>query len=405
MRTVEEARETVLEQARARRLPARPVPRAVAAGLVLAEPITADRDAPPFAKSVVDGYAIRAADLANGPTFALGETILAGSVPSRPLAAGETAAIMTGAPIPEGADMIVMVENAERQGASVRLDDRPEPGRNILARGREMRRGETVLEPGVVLNGPRLGLIASVGRGEILCVPRPTVAVVPTGDELVEPEQEPGPGRIRNSNAPTLTALAASAGAVARSLPIVPDRADALETALGAALGSDVVIVSGGVSAGAKDLVPAALAALGVEPLFHKVRVKPGKPLWFGLAPPRPDGRAGALVFGLPGNPVSSVVSLTLFVRPALAILAGQTAPPVHDGFYPLARAFSHRGDRPTYQPSRLVTEEGETRIEPLDWAGSADLRTVALADGFAAFPAGDVDYPPGHRLPFVRLP
>ena len=379
-----------------------------ALGLVLAEDVAADLDLPPFDKALVDGFAVRAGDLtAESRRLRVGEEVPAGRVPTRPLGPGEAAVVMTGAPLPEGADAVVMVERTRRDGGWVWVDD-PDvsPGRNWLPRGREMTRGEVVLRAGEVLNAARLGLLASVGKAGVSVVPRPRVAVLPTGDELVEPDQVPGPGQIRNSNATVLRALVVGAGAEAESLPIAPDEPGALREAVAAGLGADVLLVTGGVSAGNRDLVPSTLESLGVTRVFHKIRLKPGKPLWFGVGPARGDGRPGALVFGLPGNPVSGVVGFALFVRPALDALGGRPASGDRTVGARLARPFRHAGDRPTYFPSRLSAGgPGELpAVETLDWAGSADLRTVALADGFALFPAGDRAYEPGEIVRFLPL-
>lgn len=399
MLTVEEALIAVLE--RSRPLPARTRALADALGCALAEDVAADRDSPPFDKALVDGYAVRASDL-NGAArrLTIGEEITAGRVPTRPLNPGEAAIIMTGAPLPEGADAVVMIERTRREGAQVLIDDPTVAAeRNLLRRGREMRAGDIVLPRCQRLTPTQLGLLASVGKSEVLVVPRPKVAVVPTGDELVEPGQVPGPGQIRNSNAVMLQALARSADASAEVLPIAPDEPNRLREILRRGLASDILLITGGVSAGSRDLVPAALEELGVSCVFHKVRLKPGKPLWFGIGPPRGDD-PGALVFGLPGNPVSGIVGFLLFARPALEALAGRDSRPTPFVQERLARPFVHSGDRPTYHPAR----RRDGLIEPLQWAGSADLRTVAQADGFAIFPAGDHRYNAGDVVGFLRL-
>jgi molybdopterin molybdotransferase len=313
---------------------------------------------------------------------------------------------MTGAPLPEGCDAVVMQEKVRAKGEAVLIDEAVvRPGQNILPRGKEMKAGELVAARGSILEPARLGVIASVGLPGVKVVPRPRVAIVPTGDELVEPGITPGPGQIRNSNAFVLHGLAAEAGARAESLPIAPDDPTRLEQVLSRGLEADVLIVTGGVSTGQLDLVPATLEALGARRLFHKVRLKPGKPIWFGLGPER-SGRPEALVFGLPGNPVSGLVGFLLFVRPALAALAGKRphdAPP-REGR--LVRGFSQRGDRLTYYPARLVASGGRPKdrpsLETLPWAGSADLRTVADADCFAIFAAGDREYAAGEIVPFL---
>ena len=402
MLTVDQAIDAVL--ARCRPLPARPTPLIDALGLTLAEEIAADVDLPPFDKALMDGYAVRSADLegAGERRFRVTEEITAGRVPTRPILEAEAARIMTGAPLPPGADAVVMVERSRLDGDFVVLRGPASPGSNRMTRGREMRAGEDLLTRGTLLNAAALGLIASAGRAEVLAVPRPSVAVVPTGDELVSPSQVPQAGQIRNSNGVMLAALARSSsirGADER--PVAPDDGDRLRSALDSVLNeADVVLISGGVSAGTRDLVPATLVDLGVEAVFHKVNVKPGKPLWFGVGPGRGD-QPGPLVFGLPGNPVSGVVCFLLFVRPALEALAGRPSKRSQLASFRLGAPYDHRGDRPTYHPARL--EDG--RIVPLDWAGSADLRTVASADGFAAFPAGDARYQAGDPVEFLPLP
>lgn len=404
MLTVEEALDAVLN--RAGPLPPTRLPLALLAGCVLAEDVAADLDLPPFRKALVDGYAVRVADLARlGGRLALGMEIAAGSVPGRPLAGGEAALVMTGAPIPEGTDAVIMREQAilDVPGSVAFLgSEAVRAGQNWMPRGREMRAGDLVLKGGDPLNPARLGLLASVGKSDALAIPRPRVAVVPTGDELVEPERIPGPGQIRNSNAIMLRALAETCRAEVEILPIAPDEPVALGASLARGLGSaDVLLIAGGVSAGDRDLVPAALLTLGVEPVFHKVRLKPGKPLWFGVGPSGADGGPGPLVFGLPGNPAGALVGALLFVRPALAALRG--LPLVASGRVEarLAAPFEHRGGRPTYHPARFLSGPFP-RVLPLEWAGSADLRTVAVADGFAIFPAGDRSYVEGETVGFL---
>jgi molybdopterin molybdotransferase len=394
---------------------ARPLAPAVVAlpdarGCVLAEDVHADADSPPFDKALVDGFAVRTGDLEGSePSLAIGELITAGRNPSRPLRSREAAVIMTGAPIPAGCDAVVMQERTRTENGVVLFDNAPiKPGQNLLPRGAEMRAGRVVLARGTVLDPPHLGVLASVGRSQVKVVSRARVSIVPTGDELVEPGETPGPGQIRNSNAVMLRALAAEAGSLADTLPIARDEPPLLARALDQALEADVVLVTGGVSAGQRDLVPAALQSLGVRRVFHQVNLKPGKPLWFGVAPAR-HGRAGALVFGLPGNPVSSLVGFILFVRPALGALAGRSAMAATLLEVKLQRAFAHRGNRVTYFPSRLVPAEGPSgahsrSLETLDWAGSADLCAVASADGFAVFPAGDRDYLPGETVGFLPM-
>jgi molybdopterin molybdotransferase len=378
-------------------------------GCLLAEDIAADSDQPPFDKALVDGYAVRTADLAEGHRrLKVGETILAGRTPSRALGPGEAAVIMTGAPLPKGADAVLMHEHTQALDGEILIDDpKVRPGQNRLTRGQIYRSGDIILRRGIRLTPSHLGLLASVGRSRVLVVPKPKVAIVPTGDELVEPDQSPRPGQIRNSNGVMLEALAFPHGAAVQRLPIAPDEVGELERILEHGLEFDLLLITGGVSAGQRDLVPAALAKLGVVRIFHKIRLKPGKPLWFGIGPKR-DHRPGALVFGLPGNPVSGLVGFLLFVRPALRLLAGRPDPIEQPVEVKLGAAFAHRGDRPTYHPARWRERPDDRTmmgvIEPLNWAGSADLLGVAQADGFAIFPAGDRDFPIGEIVRFLSL-
>ena len=405
MLSVDQAIEAI--QRHARTLPAQLTALLGALGATLAEDITADIDLPPFDKALMDGYAVRSVDASSrlGRRWEVVEEILAGQMPTRPLLEGESARIMTGAPLPPGADAVVMVERSRLEGSSVTLEGPVVPGMNRLTRGRELKAGELLLERGTRLRAAQLGLIASAGRSHVLTIPRPTLAIVPTGDELVPAAQIPRLGQIRNSNGVMLSGLARAWGAAdVRECPIAPDDSAGLRTSLNEAMeGTDVLLISGGVSAGTKDLVPSTLVDLGIEPVFHKVDVKPGKPVWFGVGPSRGAGasaRPGMLVFGLPGNPVSGVVGFLLFVQPALEVLAGRPPKRTQLASFCLGAGFEHRGDRPTYHPAQLR----DGRLFPLDWAGSADLRTVALADGFAAFPAGDRTFLAGETIPFLPL-
>ncbi len=407
MLTIEQALDTVLKQVRP--LPAleRPLPAAV--GCVLDAGIAADIDSPPFDKALVDGYALRTSDLAAAePRLAVGEVITAGRMPSRPLGIGEAAVVMTGAPVPAGCNAVVMHEKTRLEDGRVVIEETPvRPAQNLMPRGREMRAGSIVVPRGVVLNPARIGVLASVGRTHVRVIPRPRVAIVPTGDELVEPSQVPGPGQIRNSNTMMLQALTLQVGADPETWPIAPDDEKPLRTALEAGLDWDVLMVTGGVSAGQRDLGPDGLEKLGVRCIFHTVRLKPGKPLWFGVGPSRSD-RAGSLVFGLPGNPVSVLVGFLLFVRPALYALAGKPEEAGQAQSGRLASLFSHRGDRPTYHPVKVVRQAAGSPdpvlLEPLAWSGSADLCTVGQADGVAAFEAGDRDYAPGEIVGFLPM-
>ena len=246
-----------------------------------------------------------------------------------------------------------------------------------------------------------LGVLAEVGRVEVRAIDRPTLAVLSTGNELVPAVRTPGPGQIRNSNGPLLVAAATSAGARATDLGAAVDEHAALRAAIERGLTHDLLVISGGVSAGVLDLVPGVLAELGVEQVFHKVSLKPGKPLWFGVA-----GNAhGTLVFGLPGNPVSSLVCFELFVRPAIGRLAGREDTSLAETAAPLTADFTNRSDRETYFPARLALVDGRLLVEPLRWRGSGDLRTLVEANALACFPAGTHQFAAGQSVRVLRLP
>jgi molybdopterin molybdotransferase len=399
MLRVDEALELVMAEARP--LPARRVALAEAWGRVLAEEITSDVDSPPHDKAVVDGYAV-AAPLDAPAVLRVVEEITAGQIPTQAVAAGTAARIMTGAPLPSGASAVVMVERTERIGdGQVRIVQSAQPGQNIVRRGQSMRRGDVVLRAGALLRPMEIGLLAEVGCAEVLVRPAPRVAVLATGNELVPAGGLPAAGQIRNSNGPMLVALAQAAGAEPVDLGVARDEPADLKAKIAAGLAADVLALSGGVSAGVLDLVPAMLAEAGVQEVFHKVSLKPGKPLWFGVR----QAERCTLVFGLPGNPVSSLVCFELFVRPTLRRLAGRK-----DLLRPILQAtltgeHLQRSDRDTYWPSRLEERPDGTRLlAPLAWQGSGDLRTLVEANALAIFPAGDRHYAVGDTVAALPL-
>lgn len=379
-------------------------------GLVLAEDIVGDIDMPPFDKALMDGFAVRSSDLAKGQgILTVVDEVTAGQTPRVPVRGGEAIRIMTGAPMPAGADAVVMIERTHAlEGNRVQVDDKPPtPGQNLLARGREIRQGEVVLLKGTVLRPPELGILATVGRTAVPVHPRPRVAVLSTGDEVVEPSQTPGPGQIRNGNGPMLEAEVHRAGGWARFLGIARDRLESLRPLVTEGLRSAVLVLSGGVSAGKLDLVPGVLQELGVQAHFHKVEMKPGKPVFFGTWAREKDNEPSAprtLVFGLPGNPVSSLVCFELFVRPALRRLLGHAEPGPHMITAALAEDFSYRTDRPTYYPARLEPEGPGLRVNPVPWFGSADLRGLARANAFILFLSGDHPYRKGQLFSVLPL-
>lgn len=369
-------------------------------GRVLGVDVRADRDSPPFAKSLRDGYAVRAADcVGEAVPLRVVEEIAAGTLPQKAISPGECARIYTGAPIPPGADAVVMQEDCRPEDGRVTVNDAAiRPGQWVFPRGSEMRAGDVVVAAGTRLNPAAVGVLAGVGAREVAVYPRPRVSILATGNELVDVAVEPGPGQIRNSNGPMLAAQVAQAGGTVQDRGIAGDDAGELRAKVGDALASsDVLILAGGVSVGTFDLVPGTLQELGVVPHFHRVRMKPGKPLLFGT-------RDGVLVFGLPGNPVSAFVCFELFVRPALRVLSGDPDPNPRTVSIPVAESVAESNDRPTYRPAKLEPAEVGWAVRPLAWAGAPDLRGMQPADALIVLPAGDARYDRGMPVQTILL-
>lgn len=383
-------------------LPATIQPLSESLGLVLAEDVHSDVDSPPFDKSLMDGFAVRAADVSAGQAaLRVIEKITAGMTPTRRIGPGEAAQIMTGAPLPDGADAVVKVEDCELSGEIVQIATQPVPaGLSLLRRGTNLRRGDLVLSRGVTLRATQIGALAEIGRAAIAVHPQPRVAVLATGDELVPIEHTPGPGQIRNSNEAMLMAQIETAGGRAVPLGIARDVRDELRARIQQGLQADVFVLSGGVSAGTLDLVPSELAAAGVRQVFHKVELKPGKPIWFGVSA-REHPRCW--VFGLPGNPVSSLVCFELFVRTALRRLMGQE--PARPPAIPARLRHEHRqpADRPTYHPANLVWTAQGPEISLVPWHGSSDLQATVAANAMAFVTGEAKTYAAGETLPTTR--
>jgi len=371
-------------------------------GRVLAEDIKADADSPPFPKSLRDGYAVRATDCASrNAELRVAFEIAAGVMPTKPIHAGECARIFTGAPIPDGADSVVMQEDTQSlDDDRVRItDERVKPGQWVFGRGTELRAGDVVLPTGTALNPAALGVLAGLGVVEAKLFPSPRAFVLPTGNELVEPGQPLKPGQIRNSNGPMLAAQVVRSGGVATQKGIAPDTVEQLLELIGNELdGSDVVILAGGVSVGKYDLVPAVVEELGVAVHFRQVRLKPGKPLLFGT-------KGNTLVFGLPGNPVSAAVCFELFVRPALRVLAGHANPGPVTTMLPLEESIAEVNDRPTYRPAKLELGEVGYSVRPLPWLGAPDLRGLQRADALLVLPPGETRLDAGMLANVILLP
>ena len=374
-------------------LSAETVPLPDAAGRVLATAIVGDRDQPPFNRSAMDGYAVRSVDVAQAPVQlrVVGE-VAAGQMSHHVLGPGEAIRIMTGAPVPEGADCVQMVEKTRCDADVVTIESAVDAGRHIAARGQDLKAGEVALPVGTVLNSARMGVAWSIGAAEVSVVRRPRVAVLTTGDELVALQQTPGPTQIRDSNRCTISRIALRAGAEVVMSRIVRDDIDATRLAIREALAvCDVLALSGGVSAGDYDYVAECLVAEGVEEVFHKVHMKPGKPLWFGR-------RGAQRVFGLPGNPVSSFVTARHFMAPLLRRMGGRTQ--LHDASLelPLLEDTRGTGPRPTFKP--VVIQWGtEAGVLVIGMHGSGDLRHFSQGAALVLFPANRSGFAAGERV------
>jgi len=369
-----------------------------ALGRVLAEAVVADRDYPPFRRSLRDGYAVRAADCAAaGAELRLLGTIQAGAASALVIEPGTCAAMMTGAAVPAGADAVVMVERCERQADRVVIGAVARAGENVAAVGSDLRRGGVIAAAGRRLDPAALAALASVGcvRPEVYLSPR--VALLSTGDELVEANETPGGTQIRDANGPGLAAQAGRAGAEVVWQGCVRDDAAALDASLDRALAAcDLLVCSGGASVGAFDLVAPGLAARGAEFHFDAVRMRPGRPVLFGTV-------AGRLFFGLPGNPLGTMLAFALLVRPALELLGGvaEVAPP----FVGARLGYDYRGPAlslTAFRPARLRAQGLETVVEAIPYHGSADLAAAAAADCFWIVPEGVTEVAAGSAVQMV---
>jgi molybdopterin molybdotransferase len=397
---VAEAIEIVLQQSR--KLECELVPLSDACGRVLTEDIIADSDLPPFDRAQMDGYAVRAADVANVPAKLriVGESA-AGSGWHHEMKTGEAVRIMTGAPVPAGADAVQQVElTRELDGAGfVEILESVEAGRSIVRQADEIRAGETVLTAGEDINAAMIATLASFGYAEVKVGKQPRVAVMATGSELVDVNQKPGPDQIRDSNNYTIAAYAALAGATVERLPLAGDDTEELKRQIAAAAErSDVLVTSGGVSMGVYDFTKVALKELGAEIFFERVALRPGKPTVFARL-------GNTLVFGLPGNPVSVAVTFNLFTRTALRAMQGSNKPTLIDETALLVRGAKGSVGRESYLPAVLRTDEkGNLLAEPLKWGGSSDFVAFTRATGLVVVAAGS-SLEAGRIVKCVRLP
>jgi molybdopterin molybdotransferase len=359
-----------------------------AAGRVLAEDVAADRDTPALARSVRDGYAVRAVD-APGELQVIGEARAGGRFGGF-VGPGQAVEIMTGAPVPDGADAVAMVEYTRREGDRVRIDRPADPHQFINPRGCEAAAHEIVLRAGVRLDYSGVAALAAFGREQVKMFRKPRAAILATGDEIVEAGQTPEDFQIRNSNAWSLAAQVARAGGEPAVLPVARDNEGHTREMVESGLAADLLLLSGGVSAGKYDVVERVLAGLGAEFYFDRVLIQPGQPLVFGRA-------RGKFFFGLPGNPASTMVTFELFARAALELLGGQEETALHLPYARLTREFRHRPGIERFLPARLSADGGE--VTPVGWSGSGDIPAMTRANAYLVAAADRAEYPRGELI------
>jgi molybdopterin molybdotransferase len=391
--TLEEAQERVLE--RVRTLPAEPVPIGDAAGRVAAADVRAGVDLPPFASSAMDGFAVRSGD-APGPLRIVGESAAGRPYEGR-LDEGCAVGISTGAVVPEGADAVVPIERVVRMDNAVEVPDSIEPGTHVRPRAGDVAVGEVVVPAGGMLTPARLAAAAAAGVGTVPCTRRPRVSVLATGSELVAPGGQLRPGQIYESNGLMLGAALTATGAEVVPQPPVADDEPTLRAALARALQCDALVTSGGVSVGEHDLVRASELELGVEEVFWRVAIKPGKPVSFGV-------RGDTLVFGLPGNPVSALVGCELFVKPALRALQGVAEPLPRVELGRLARGLRRNEERDEFVRARGRIDSDAVVLEPLVGQESHMIVRSSAADALVHVPRGNGELAAGSMVRWLRL-
>jgi molybdopterin molybdotransferase len=382
MLSYEQARNKVIEQVGKNKGPCDTAIVSVwdALGLVLAQEVKTDREYPPFNRSTRDGYAVHAKEAAAGAGLKCVGEIKAGDKVNEALAAGTCLQIMTGAAVPAGADAVAMLEHTSREGDFVRFQRAARAGQNIVPRGREAAAAQTILTQGMRLGYAELALAAQVGAVQLLCAKRPRVAILSTGDEVVLVDETPGEFQIRNSNSVSLAAQVRIAGGEPVVLGNAADRIQDLGEKIERGLKEDALVLSGGVSMGKYDLVENALKAMGAEFFFDAVAIRPGKPAVFGVCQGKP-------VFGLPGNPVSTMVTFELFVAPAIDLLSGAQARPLTLVEARLAEAMNEKSGLAHFLPARLEWRGRAPEVKALKWQGSGDIAALAKANCFLVVP------------------
>jgi molybdopterin molybdotransferase len=387
-----QAREVIIEKVKACRKPAaEEVSLAEADGRVLAEDVTADRDYPARPRSIRDGYAVRSADLP-GEFEIIGE-VRAGEDFHAAVGPRQAVEIMTGAPVPAGADQVVMVEYTRRNGSRMLTEKGPAPGEFVNPQGSEARRGEVVLPAGRRLDYACVALLATVGKTAVRVYRQPRVAIIPTGDEIVEVSEVPLDYQIRNSNSYSLVVQVRRAGGLPVVLPVAADEYGATRELIERGLAADLLLLSGGVSAGKYDIVETVLADLGAEFYFDGTLIQPGRPTVFG--------RAGStFFFGLPGNPASTMVTFEVFARAALELLAGQSETALRLFPARLTQDFRHKPGLTRFLPAWLSADGAE--VTPIPWQGSSDVPAVARANAFLVAAADRESWKAGDWMPVL---
>lgn len=402
MISVAEAIQIVKQQTRP--LPVEQIELQKALGRVLAQDVIADTDLPPFDRSQMDGYAVRAEDAKAAPVRLriVGESA-AGKGWHNRMEEGQAVRIMTGAPVPEGADSVQQVELTHelRDGTVVELLESVECGRSIVKRGAEIKAGETVLTAGTIINAAMLAVLAAFGYAKVEVSRKPRVGVLATGSELVGVDQKPGADQIRDSNNYSIGSYSELAGAVVERLPLTGDETSLLKNQIAEAAGRcDMIVTSGGVSMGVYDVTKSALKELDAEIFFERVALRPGKPTVFARL------ANGTLMFGLPGNPVSVSVTFNLFTRAALLAMQNATEPALKQETAALARSVKGSVDRESYLPAQLTTnDDGEMIAFPLKWGGSSDFVAFAIATALVIVPANIKTLEAGSLVKVLRLP
>jgi len=387
---------------RAKPLAAQSVPLTGSLGRTLAQNVRARAPIPPFAKVTMDGYAVRADDsrpdaAGQAAELAVIEDLPAGRISRRAIGRGQAVRIMTGAPLPKGADAVVMVEDTEKAGTRVKIFRAVAPGDNIGRAGEDLEKGDLILEKGDLIGPAEVGMLAALGLASVRVVRRPKLAVIATGDEIVEPGKKAGPGCIWNSNGYSLLSLALEAGTEASYLGIARDKNSQLKLKIQKARSADILVISGGVSVGDYDLVKEELRSLGVRPVFWQLRIKPGKPTFFGV-------RGRQLVFGLPGNPTSAMVMFHLFVRPAIDRMLGRKRPGLRSAKALLEQEITVQPGRTQFLRGALVGEGPVLKVDPFPDQRSGVLRSMVKSRVLIVVPADSSRVEKGREVEILFL-